>query len=269
MFEPVTLLLTVATGVVAGVLAGLLGIGGGVVIVPALLVVFAAAGVDPAVRVQLAVGTSLATIVLTSISSAWSHHRKGALHLRLALSFLPGLLIGAVAGARLAIWMSGATLQLVFGVFLVSIAARMVFGRTPDEPRPRTMRWWERLAGGLVIGGISAMVGIGGGVLSVPLFLLAAGLTIHHAVGTAPALGLVLSVVGTATYVVSGLAQPALPPGSLGYVALFPAAVISAGTVTCAPVGAWLAHRSPRRTLELAFALLLILVAAKLVWDGS
>ena len=268
MFEPLTLILTLVTGVVAGVLAGLLGIGGGVVIVPALLVVFTAGDVDPEVRVQLAVGTSLATIVLTSLSSAASHHRRGALHLRFALGFVPGLVLGSVGGALVAIWLPGAVLQRIFAGFLVLIALWLVFGTTPAEPGARRMSIPARTLGGVVIGGISAMVGIGGGLLSVPLFVLAAGLTIHHAVGTAPALGFVLSLVGTATYVVRGWSEPALPPGSAGFVALVPAAVIAAGTVSCAPVGAWLAHRLPRRALERAFAILLVVVSIKLLFDA-
>ncbi len=269
MLDPLTLLFLLSTAAVAGVLAGLLGIGGGTVIVPALLIVFARADVDPAVRVQLAVGTSLATIVLTSISSAYSHHRKGALHLGLAAWFAPGLVVGSVAGALLAVWMPGDVLQLLFGLFLYGVAARMLFGKLPEKPEPRQIPVWGRLLGGVVIGLVSAMVGIGGGILSVPLFVMAAGLTIHHAVGTAPMLGLVLSFVGTVTYVVGGFSEPALPAGTLGYVALLPAALIAAGTVSLAPVGAWLAHRLPRRSLAVAFAILLLLVATGLVVEAS
>ena len=269
MLDPLSLALVIGTAVVAGVLAGLLGIGGGVVIVPALLLVFGRAGVDPAVKVQLAVGTSLATIVFTSVSSAWSHHRKGALHLKLAAGFVPGLIIGSVAGVLAAVEISGDLLQLLFGIFLYLVAARMVFGRLPDDPRPRAMGFWTRMLAGLVIGGVSTMVGIGGGILSVPILVLAAGLTIHHAVGTAPALGLALSLVGTTTFVLRGWGEPGLPDGTVGYVALAPAAVIAAGTVTLAPVGAWLAHRAPRRALSLAFAVLLAVVATKLVLDAS
>jgi len=269
MLDPVSLTLVIATAVVAGVLAGLLGIGGGTVIVPALLLVFGRAGVDPAVKVQLAVGTSLATIVFTSISSAWSHHRKGALHFKLALGFLPGLILGSVAGVLVAVQISGDLLQLLFGIFLYGVAGRMVFGSLPESPEPRAMGFWTRMLAGLIIGGVSTMVGIGGGVLSVPIFVLAAGLTIHHAVGTSPALGLVLSLVGTIVFVMRGLGEPALPEGTVGYVASVPAAVITAGTVTLAPVGAWLAHRTPRRALAFGFALLLAVVATKLVLDAS
>jgi uncharacterized protein len=269
MLDPLSLALVIGTAVVAGVLAGLLGIGGGVVIVPALLLVFGRAGVDPTIKVQLAVGTSLATIVFTSVSSAWSHHRKGALHLKLALGFLPGLIIGSVAGVLAAVEISGDLLQLLFGVFLYLVAARMVFGRLPDDPQPRAMGFWTRMLAGLVIGGVSTMVGIGGGILSVPILVLAAGLTIHHAVGTSPALGLVLSLVGTTTFVLRGWGEPGLPDGTVGYVALMPAAVIAAGTVTLAPVGAWLAHRAPRRALSFAFAALLLVVATKLVLDAA
>ena len=269
MLDPVSLTLVIVTAVVAGVLAGLLGIGGGTVIVPALLLVFTRAGVDPSVKVQLAVGTSLATIVFTSVSSAWSHHRKHALHLKLAMGFLPGLIIGSVAGVLVAVQISGDLLQLLFGIFLYGVAARMVFGQLPDSPQPRAMGFWTRMLAGLIIGGVSTMVGIGGGVLSVPIFVLAAGLTIHHAVGTSPVLGLVLSLVGTVTFVLRGLGEPALPDGTVGYVAILPAAVITAGTVTLAPVGAWLAHRTPRRVLSVGFALLLIVVATKLVLDAS
>ncbi len=268
MFEPSSLLLIAATAAVAGVLAGLLGIGGGVVIVPALIAVFTAADVDPAVKVQLAVGTSLATIMFTSVSSAWSHHRRGALHLALAAWFAPGVIAGAAVGVLVAAWMPGRSLQGFFGVFLVAIAARMVFGTLPDDPGPRHISRWMRVVCGVVIGGLSTMVGIGGGVLSVPIFVLLAGLTVHHAVGTAPALGLLLSVVGTVTWALRGQGVEGLPEGCIGYVAVLPAVAISVGTVSLAPVGAWLAHRLPRRQLSLAFAVLLVVVAGKLCVDA-
>jgi len=265
MPDPFSLALIAGTAVLAGVLAGLLGIGGGVVIVPALLVLFARQGVDPDVRMPLAVGTSLATIVFTSVSSAWSHHRKGALRLEVAAWFAPGVVVGSVAGVLVAAWMPGRALEGFFGIFLTVVALRMIFGKMPDAPRTRTMARTWRVAAGVLIGGISTMVGIGGGLLSVPIFVLAAGLTIHHAVGTAPSLGLLLSGIGTATWIVRGSGVEELPDGCLGYVALLPAAAIAAGTVCFAPAGAWLAHRLPRRELSIAFAVLLIGVAAKLV----
>ena len=265
MFELSSLALITGTAVLAGLLAGLLGIGGGVVIVPALLVFFGREGVDPNVRMQLAVGTSLATIVFTSISSAWSHHRRGALQLSVAAWFAPGVVVGAVAGVLVAAWMPGRALEGFFGIFLAVVALRMVFGNLPDEPRPRSLARWKRAAAGVFIGGISTMVGIGGGLLSVPIFVFTAGLTIHHAVGTAPSLGLLLSLVGTATWIIRGQGVEGLPDGCVGYVALLPAAAIATGTVCFAPVGAWLAHRLPRRKLTVAFALLLSGVAVKLI----
>jgi len=265
MLDPFTLGLIAGTAVIAGLLAGLLGIGGGVVIVPALLVVFTRQDVDPAVRMQLAVGTSLATIVFTSISSAWSHHRKGALQLSVAAWYAPGVVAGSIAGVLVAAWMSGRALEGFFGVFLVVVAVRMIFGKLPDEPRDRSVSRWKGSLAGVFIGGISTMVGIGGGLLSVPIFMLTAGLTIHQAVGTAPSLGLLLSLVGTATWIVRGLGVEDLPAGCVGYVAVLPAVAIAAGTVCFAPAGAWLAHRLPRRKLTVAFAVLLIAVAAKLV----
>lgn len=268
MVDPGSLLLILATAVVAGVLAGMLGIGGGVVIVPALLVLFDAAGVDPMVRMQLAVGTSLATIVFTSISSAWAHHRKGALEMGIASRLAPGVVLGSVGGVLLAAWMPGRLLEGIFGIFLIGVALRMVFGRLPDLPDPRAMPLWACGVAGLAIGGISTMVGIGGGVLSVPIFVLAAGLTIHRAVGTAPILGLLLSTVGTATWIVRGLDVDSLPHGCVGFVALVPAAVIATGTMCLAPVGASLAHRLPRRKLSMAFAILLVIVASRLVFGA-
>ena len=266
MIEPSSLVLIAGTAILAGLLAGLLGIGGGVVIVPALLVVFSREGVDPDARMQLAVGTSLATIVFTSISSAWSHHRRGALQLSVAAWFAPGVVVGSVVGVLVAAWMPGRALEGFFGIFLAVVALRMAFGNRSGDSRPRSLARWKRGVAGLFIGGISTMVGIGGGLLSVPIFVLTAGLTIHHAVGTAPSLGLLLSLVGTATWIIRGQGVEGLPDGCVGYVALLPAAAIAAGTVCFAPVGAWLAHRLPRRELTVAFAVLLIGVAVKLVF---
>ncbi|SEM10134.1 sulfite exporter TauE/SafE family protein [Halomonas caseinilytica] len=250
-----------ALGGIAGTLAGLFGIGGGLIIVPALVFAFDLQGVVPEVSMHLAVGTSLATIVVTGASSAWGHYRRGSVHRTWFLALLPGLMLGAIAGVFVAGNLSGGRLGTLFGIFMLLVAARMLLGVRPRPGRLTPGRGVMMLAG-VVIGAVSALFGIGGGTLSVP-WLSRSGATMTQAVGTSSVCGLPIALFGAATFIIVGWQAPGLPPGALGYV-MWPAFLgIVLASVPCARLGVWLAHRLPGRLLRLAFAALLAGVGLK------
>ncbi len=253
------------TGAVAGVLAGLLGVGGGIVIVPALDFALGARGVDPAIRMHIAVGTSLATIIFTSVSSARAHHARGGVDRDLAVYWGPFIFVGALIGSVLAAQVHSEALALLFGIVSFLVAVKMVLPL--DELHP-----WSgvpRGAGGSVtptlIGLISSMLGIGGGTFSVTALTLMSQ-PIHRAVGTSALFGLLIALPGTLGFVVTGWNDPSVPPGSLGYVNLIGVAAIAPMTILMAPFGAALAHRLSKRQLNLAFGSFLLVVSVRMLW---
>ncbi len=252
-----------ATGAVAGVIAGLLGVGGGIVVVPVLFQVFTLLGVDEAVRMHLAVGTSLAVIIPTSISSARSHYRRGSVDVPVLKSWGPLVLLGVVLGTALASAVVGDVLSGVFAVVALLVAARMTFHpesvSVSERPLPRPVMW----AIGLVIGMISAMMGIGGGSLSVPALTLCR-FSIRRAVGTASAIGLIIAVPGAIGFMAAGSDVPALPPFSIGYVSVIGFACIVPATIATAPLGARIAHAINPVWLRRAFALFLFATSVRM-----
>lgn len=250
-------------GVFAGVLAGLLGVGGGIIIVPGLFQLFAFMDVELSVRMHLAVGTSLSTIIVTSISSLRSHHRRGAVDWQLLRSFGPSVAVGVLAGTAIAGVVSGAALTTVFAVMALFVAWYMGFA--PDNLRlARQLPGGARRAGiGGVIGAVSAMVGIGGGSLTVPTLVLC-NYPIRQAVGTSAAVGLIIAVPGTAGFMLSGQGVEGLPPLSIGYVNLVGFAILVPVTWLAAPWGAKLAHWIRPRLLRLCFAAFLFVVSIRL-----
>jgi uncharacterized membrane protein YfcA len=250
-------------GAFSGLVAGLFGVGGGVVIVPVLTLLFESQGVDPAVVIKVAVGTSLATIVVTSISSIYSHHRRGAVDWPIWRRIVPGILVGALAGAFIVDLMPGQVLYLAFVAFLYLMALRMFFGQVGGHrPLPGTP---GISGGGVVIGVISALMGIGGGTLSVP-FLTYCSVPVKRAVATAAAIGLPIALSSTAGMLYTGLDESGLPEGSIGYVNLPAFGGIVVASVLFAPLGARLAHRLPDRWLKRAFALFLVLMASRMAY---
>ena len=268
MLDPLSLVvLMLATGLVAGVLAGLFGIGGGIVIVPVLEAALSWYGVDAAIRMHVAVATSLATIVPTSISSARSHYRRESVDVAIALRWAPWIIAGSFGGAWLASRVDSSGLALVFASVSLLIALKTaldveVRNLTDDLPRSPLM--------GLVptaIGGISTMMGIGGGVMSV-LALRLFNQPVRKAIGTAALLGLAISVPGTLGLVVAGWGDARVPPFSAGFVSLVGVAAIAPVTVACAPLGAKIAHSVDDRWLNRGFALLLFAMSARLFFRG-
>lgn len=251
------------TGLIAGVLAGLLGVGGGIVIVPVLFNLFPLLGVDESVRMHVAVGTSLATIIPTSIVSARAHDRRGSLDRGLLRSLAPSVVVGVLIGTVIGGGASSALLTLVFAVVALLVALNMALRKDGMIVAEHLPSGPPRHAIGGVIGGFSVLMGIGGGTLSVPI-LSAFNVPIHRAVGTAAALGLVIGVPGAIGFVLAGWGVPDRPPGSLGYANMIGFALIVPATMLMAPVGARLAHAINASWLRKAFALFLALSAARM-----
>lgn len=255
-----------ATGLIAGTLAGLLGVGGGIVIVPVLYHLFSLLGIDEAVRMHVAVGTSLATIIPTSISSARAHYRRGSLDMDLLKSLAPAIVGGVIIGTIVGGQVSGAVLTGVFAVVALLVAANMGLRREPIVVADELPTGAPRAGIGAFIGGFSTVMGIGGGTLTVPI-LSAFRFPIRRAVGTASAIGLLISVPGTIGFVLSGVGVEGRPPGSIGYANLIGFALIVPMTVLMAPVGARLAHTINPALLKRLFALFLFLTALRMFND--
>ena len=252
------------SGVIAGFAAGLLGVGGGIVTVPVLEYALRFAGVPEEYRMHVAVATSLAAIIPTSISSARTHHARGAVDWELAKSWGVAMVLGAAAGSLLASRAPLPVLAGIFGGVALLIAAKMLLPL--DEVRvakdaPRGAR--GALLGGL-IGGISAVMGIGGGTLTVPTLNLC-GYPIHRAVGTAAFFGIFISIPGTVGYL---LAQPPveLPWATVGFVSLVGLAIIAPGSMLTATLGAKVAHSLSRRRLSQAFGVFLLFVGTRMLY---
>lgn len=254
-----------AAGIGAGLLAGLLGVGGGIVIVPVLFHLFSLLNFPEDVRMHVAVGTSLATIIPTSIASARAHARRDAVDADLLRALGPAVFVGTLAGAALAGLLRGDVLSAIFAVVALAVAANMAFGMEGRALRDGLPGGWRKLTIGGLIGGISAMMGIGGGSLTVPV-LSACRYPIRKAVGTAAAVGLIIAVPGALGFVVTGWGVEGRPPGSLGYVNLIGFALIVPATMLAAPWGARIAHAVRPQLLRRAFAAFLCLTALRMLY---
>lgn len=253
------------SGLVAGTVAGLLGVGGGIVLVPVLYQSLSFLGVDESVRMPLAVGTSLATIIPTSIRSTLSHHAKGAVDWNVLKSWALPTVVGVTAGAWLASIIGGKGLTAVFAGGAGALGLYMVLGREEwrlGDTIPRGPGSWVL---GIANGGLSVLMGIGGGTFGVTIMTLF-GTTIHRAVATAAGFGLIIGVPGAIGMIVNGWNVSGLPPFSLGYVNLVGLALIVPATILSVPWGVAIAHKLPRRTLRLAFGFFLCATAARMAW---
>ena len=257
------LMVYLVTGACAGTLAGLLGIGGGLIIVPVLAWTLGQSGFSDGLIMQAAVGTSLATIVLTSLSSVLAHHRRGAVLWPVFAALTPGVLAGAFLGALMAHVLASDSLRVLFGIFVLAVAAQMGLGLHPSPHRDLPGR--ATLAGvGAGIGLVSALVGIGGGTMTVP-FLAWCNVSLRRAVATSAAVGLPIAVAGASGFMVMGAGMET-PMGSLGYVYLPAFAALVLTSVLFAPVGARLAHTLPGETLRRIFAMFLAAVGVKMLF---
>ena len=257
------ILIFLLLGAVAGLTAGLFGVGGGLVIVPTLLWVFSSQGIDQSIVMHLAVGTSLATIIVTSISSMYAHNKRKAIQWKAFLLLAPGIVIGAWLGAAVADLLSTLWLQRVFAVFAMMVALHLLldldFGKQNTLPGKIGMS-----VAGSVIGMISSIVGIGGGSMTVP-YLHWNGVDIRRAVATSSACGLPIALAGTIGFIITGWNEDALPSGSFGYVYWSAMPWIVVATFIMAPIGASLAHSLPTKILRRLFAMLMFVVGIKLI----
>ena len=255
--------LYLALGAFAGLLAGLLGVGGGLIIVPVLAVLFVQQGVASDVIMHLALGTSLASIVFTSLSSIRAHQQRGAILWPQFRQLTPGILFGAALGGWVASIMTTAWLKPLFGVFELAVALHMLSSVQPHAHRALPGKL-KMTGAGSIIGLISSLVGIGGGTLTVPL-LVWHSVAMRQAIATSAACGLPIAIAGSLSYIFNGWQQPLLPQHSLGYLHLPALIGIVSSSILFAPLGAKLTHSLPVATLKKIFGVFLLLLAIKLL----
>lgn len=263
------IVLTLFFGAFAGFVAGLLGIGGGVILVPLFLWLFPLAGFPEQLIVHTAFGTSLAIIIPTSFSSTLGHRKRGNVDWHMVGFLAIGGTLGALLGSTAAAYIPGQQLKLVFGLVQIIIAFKLLFFHPylppeRDDKPPRMHLFWVGLAGGL----FSAFFGIGGGVIAVPLMLIVLQLPIHLAVGNSSALIVVSSLAGTIGYVLHGLQQPETAPLSLGYVNVLVATVVAPVSMGFARLGVKLATRTSQKHLIKVFAVLLFFIGLRILFSG-
>lgn len=257
-----------AVGTAAGLLAGLLGVGGGLIIVAALAFVLPAAGVPAGAVMHVALATSLASIVATSVSSTRAHARRGAVLWPTVRWLVPGLVLGGVLGAFVADRLSTGSLRAFVAVYCFVAAAQLALGHTPPDTGAHVVPRGVRYAGfGVVIGAVAALVGIGGGSMTVPV-LIAHGARPVHAVGTSAACGFAIAVASAAAFALAGHDAAALPWGTVGYVWVPAASALALASVLSAPWGVQLAHRLRGAHLTRVFALFLVTMGIAVALSG-
>jgi uncharacterized protein len=258
-FDPRLIFELIPLGIATGFIAGLLGIGGAMLMVPVFTFILASGGYPPEYIAKMAVATSLATICFTSLSSLRAHQRRGAVLWTVVRMLSPGIVLGALVGAHLAVMLPGKALGILFAIFIIFSATQMLLDRKPAPTRTLPGAAATFGMGGL-IGLLSSVVGAGGAFISVP-FMTWCNVKIHQAVGTSAALGFPIAIAGTAGYIWAGRDLPHLP-GAIGYLYLPGLVVISLVSMSVAPLGARTAHRMDVRPLKRVFAGLLYVLAA-------
>jgi uncharacterized membrane protein YfcA len=254
-------------GLGTGLLAGLLGIGGGMLMVPFITIILSARGISPDLAVKMAIATSMATIIFTSLSSVRAHHRRGAVRWDVVKRLAPGIVLGsAIASMGVFALLKGSALAIFFGLFVGFSATQMFLDKKP-APARQLPGSGGQLAAGSVIGFLSGLVGAGGGFISVP-FMTWCNVAIHNAVATSAALGFPIALANVIGYVISGRNLTGLPEGSFGYIWLPALGVIAACSVLTAPLGAKAAHALPVKQLKRVFACILYVLAAYMLWKG-
>ena len=265
--EPLLIIELALLGVCTGFIAGLLGIGGGMLMVPFITVIMSRRGVGPDLAVKMAIATSMATIIFTSLSSVWAHHRRGAVRWDIVKRLAPGIVAGSMLGS-LGVFslLKGAYLAIFFGLFVSFSATQMFLNKKPQASRQMPGVSGQFVAGGL-IGFLSGLVGAGGAFVSVP-FMTWCNVAIRNAVATSAALGFPIAVSNVIGYIVSGQTIHNLPMGSFGYLWLPALGVIAVCSFVTAPFGAKAAHSLPIDKLKRIFASILYLLAAYMLYKG-
>jgi uncharacterized membrane protein YfcA len=254
-------------GTCTGFLAGFLGIGGATLLVPFTTLILSQRGVDPQVAVKYAIATSMAVILFTSLSSAWAHHRRGAVLWRLVFALAPGIVAGGLlAGAGVFPLLKGATLSILFALFVTFTATQLLRDAKPSPSRQLPGPAGS-VAVGSVIGFVSGLVGAGGAFISIP-FMAWCNVAIHNAVATSAALGFPIALGNTVGYVAGGWGMANPLPASLGYVWLPGLVVPACASVLLAPLGARAAHAMDTKSLRRAFAWVMYALAAYMLWHA-
>jgi uncharacterized membrane protein YfcA len=265
--DPILLLELAVLGICTGFLAGLLGIGGGMIIVPFITYLLNARGVAPELAVKMAIATSMATIIFTSLSSVRAHHKRGAVRWDIVQRLAPGIVGGSlIASMGVFSLLKGSWLALFFALFVGFSATQMLLDKKPKPTRQMPDTGGQLVAGG-VIGFLSGLVGAGGGFVSVP-FMAWCNVAIHNAVATSAALGFPIAVANVVGYVMAGQNVGNLPEGAFGYLWLPALAVIACASVLTAPQGAKVAHALPIKTLKKVFAAILYALSAYMAYKG-
>ena len=253
-----------AMGLGVGVLAGMLGIGGGTMLVTLLVLVFNFQGVSPDRVLHLALGTAMATIIFTSVSSFRAHHKHGSVRWDIVRTAAPGLIVGTLLGTVIADYLSVRYLAVVFVTFVYYSAAQMILDVEPKPSRQLPGRGVMSSVA-TIVGAICSLVGAAGGIITIPL-LTRCNVPLRQAIGTSAAFGLPVAVTATAGYIWSGLGKDALPPHTLGYVFLPALVAVIIGSYVTVPMGARLAHRLPVLTLKRMFGVFLCVLATKMMF---
>ncbi|MDP1896224.1 MAG: sulfite exporter TauE/SafE family protein [Hydrogenophaga sp.] len=267
LLDPLLIAELVLLGLCTGFLAGLLGIGGGMLMVPFITIILSGRGVAPDLAVKMAIATSMATIIFTSISSVRAHHKRGSVRWDIVKRLAPGIVLGsALASMGVFALLKGTWLALFFAAFVSFSATQMLLDKKPKPTRtlPGTA---GQLGAGSVIGFLSGLVGAGGGFASVP-FMTWCNVAIHNAVATSAALGFPIALTNALGYVVAGQGVADLPAGSVGYIFMPALVVIATASVVMAPVGVRAAHALPVKTLKRVFASILYALAAYMLYKG-
>ncbi|MEM8652547.1 MAG: sulfite exporter TauE/SafE family protein [Pseudomonadota bacterium] len=249
-------------GGIAGLLAGLFGIGGGAVLVPVFYQIMGIQGVDEAIRMHLSVGTSLAIIVPTSIRSFMAHKSRGAVDMDLLRSFTWAVPIGVIMASLVAAYLSSGQLRAIFAFFSLIIALKLLFGKDTWRLAEDVPRKVGKYVAGWFIGFFSTFMGIGGGVFN-NTFMTLYGRPIHQAVATSSGVGVLISIPGMFGYMWAGWGTENLPPFSIGYINFLIVLIIVPVTLLVTPLGVKLAHKLSKRALEISFGVFLILVAIR------
>lgn len=268
MQDPILLLqmlvLLLVIGAFAGVLAGLLGVGGGIVLVPAFFYAFQTLGYGGPELMQLCVATSLSTILVTSARSVLSHNKKGAVDWTILRAWAPGIMLGALIGMLIVAQLRTVTLQFIFGALAMTVGLYMAFGRAEWRLGSRMPAGLSRLLLSPVVGFLSVLMGVGGGSFGVPLMSLFA-VPIHRAVATAAGFGLLIAIPSVAGFLLLPIAAETRPPATLGSINLIAFGITISMTLLTAPLGARLAHALDPKPLRRVFAVFLLLVAANMI----
>jgi uncharacterized protein len=267
LLDPLLIAELVVLGLCTGFLAGLLGIGGGMLMVPFITIILSGRGVTPDLAVKMAIATSMATIIFTSISSVRAHHKRGSVRWDIVKRLAPGIVLGsALASMGVFALLKGTWLALFFAAFVSFSATQMLLDKKPKPTRTLPGTAGQLGAGG-VIGFLSGLVGAGGGFVSVP-FMTWCNVVIHNAVATSAALGFPIALANALGYVVAGQGVTGLPTGSVGYIFVPALVVIATASVVMAPVGVRAAHALPVKTLKRVFASILYVLAAYMLYKG-